>query len=233
MNWKALSEESALRGLDLTDLQLQSFEQFEERLYEANEVMNLTRVPKAECWSRHFLDSLSLSLLIPDGAKLLDIGSGPGMPGACLAIARPDLEVAIIESSGKALGFLRDTFGGKQVQALVKIVEGRAEELAHVKEFREKFDVVTGRALAPLPVQIEISAPFVSLGGTFIPMRTDKDAELPAECAAKLGLQLLEARTCTIRPLQATRYFPVYQKQKRTPVSYPRAWATIRQRPCA
>ncbi|MBA3727144.1 MAG: 16S rRNA (guanine(527)-N(7))-methyltransferase RsmG [Armatimonadetes bacterium] len=228
MNRKALSEEASAFCLDLSDSQLASFELFEERLYEANEVMNLTRVPKAECWSRHFLDSLILSPLIPDGAKLLDIGSGPGMPGACLAIARPDLTVSIIESAGKALNFLRDVFGK---QELLSLIQGRAEDVAHIGDFREKFDVVTGRAVAPLSVQIEISAPFVILGGMFIPMRTDKDKELPAECAARLGLSLLETRTYIIRPLLATRHLPVYQKHKSTPATFPRTWAKIRQAP--
>ena len=69
-------------GLSLTQTQLEAFALFEKRLYDVNELLNLTRIPQEECWSKHFLDSLTLSPLIPGGSTVLDIGTGPGAPGA-------------------------------------------------------------------------------------------------------------------------------------------------------
>ncbi|RYG69749.1 16S rRNA (guanine(527)-N(7))-methyltransferase RsmG, partial [bacterium] len=83
---------------------LDRFETFEADLYEANEVMNLTRVPREECWLRHFLDSLLIAPWLPGEGSLLDIGSGPGFPAWPLALARPELQVTALDSSGKMLG---------------------------------------------------------------------------------------------------------------------------------
>ena len=80
-------------GLTLSEAQLSKFENFEEALYRANEVMNLTRVAREECWLRHFVDSLLFQDLIPRGAAVLDIGTGPGFPAWPLACARPDLSI--------------------------------------------------------------------------------------------------------------------------------------------
>src|ERR1041384_4679794 len=134
-------------GLELTPEQVAQFEAFEAKLYEANAVMNLTRVPREECWLRHFVDSLLFQDLIPLNARVLDIGTGPGFPAWPLACARPDLQVTALDSNGKMLGFLRS-----QPLPNLEVVQERAEEWGAF----ERFGVVTGRALAPLPVQIEL-----------------------------------------------------------------------------
>ena len=85
MNRLAFAEAALSLGIRLSEAQLNAFETYEAALYQANQVMNLTRVPQSEAWIRHFLDSLLLCPLIPEGAKLLDIGTGPGLP-ACQPI---------------------------------------------------------------------------------------------------------------------------------------------------
>ena len=232
MDGKALSDEAKSFGLALTRTQLEAFALYEKRLYEANRAANLTRVPLTECWSRHFLDSLILSPLVPQGATVLDIGSGAGFPGACLAIARPDLTVTCMDSGSKAVLFLRDLFGpGGLLSVLYNVVQGRAEDAALEKRLRESFDFVTGRALAPLPVQAEVSAAFVKVGGLFVPMRTPKDRGVVNFGANRLGLQLIEMKSLRVNPIGAVRFLPVFKKQGRTPTEYPRSWARIKSKP--
>ena len=200
---------------------LDRFERFEDALYRANEVMNLTRVPRDECWLRHFLDSLLVARLIPHRASVLDIGTGPGFPAWPLAVARPDLAVTALDSSGKMLGFLES-----QPLPNLEIVQGRAEEW----DEREAFEIVTGRALAPLPIQIEVSAGLVRAGGAVIPMRTPNDDPHGIDLEP-LGLELQSVETVELPILHAPRTFPVYRKVARTDQSFPRRWAEIKDAP--
>ncbi|HZH99340.1 MAG TPA: RsmG family class I SAM-dependent methyltransferase, partial [Fimbriimonadaceae bacterium] len=110
-------------GITLDEGMLHAFEQFEEDLYRSNAVMNLTRVPREECYLRHFLDSLLFHDLIPAGASVLDIGTGPGFPAWPLALCRKDLHVLALDSSGKMLGFLR-----RHPLPNLEVVQERAEE---------------------------------------------------------------------------------------------------------
>jgi len=203
--------------LDLSDEQIAAFEDFERRLYAANEKLNLTRVPREECWSRHFLDSLSISPLIPQNSRLLDIGAGAGFPGAPIAIARQDVVVSLLDSSTKHTNFL------SALGLDITIVLGRAEDLAHDPGHRDKYDVVTGRALAQLPIQLELSVAFAVTGGLVIPMRTENDRESAQGDFGKLGLELESEHT--------PRYLPVYKKKSPTPQSLPRSWAQIKKKP--
>lgn len=210
-------------GLDLTQDQLSAFEAFEESLYAANESMNLTRVAREECWLRHFVDSLLFHDLLPEGAKVLDIGTGPGFPAWPLAVARPDLHIAALDSSGKMLGFLRT-----MPLPNLEVMERRAEEWG----VREEFDVVTGRAVAPLTLQLELSAALCTEGGMVAPMRTPNDEDsIMRFSGSVLGLR----REAVIRrPLPETdivRVSPVYRKVGPTPAKYPRPWAEMKRKP--
>lgn len=210
-------------GLSLTSEQLDAFEQFEERLYATNAVMNLTRVPREECWIRHFLDSLLFQDLIPTGASVLDIGTGPGFPAWPIACARPDVTVTALDSSGKMLGFLQ-----RNPLPNLEPVLARAEEWG----VHEKFDFVTGRAVAPLAGQLELSAPTAKVGGSVVPMRTPAErAEAQRFPVAELGLELEKIESRPLPNTDIVRLFPIFQKVKKTPARYPRSWPEIRNRP--
>lgn len=210
-------------GLHLSDQQFDAFSQFEEALYGANKVMNLTRVPREEAWLRHFLDSLLFQDLIPRGSSVLDIGTGPGFPAWPLAQARPDLRVTALDSSGKMLGFLL-----QHPLPNLEIINARAEELG----VREKFDFVTGRALAPLAIQLELSAQPCKIGGFVVPMRTPSDEQSLIEVdESVLGLVLKERLQRALPGTDALRLFPIFQKTQRTPRNYPRRWAEIKSKP--
>ncbi|HLK15618.1 MAG TPA: 16S rRNA (guanine(527)-N(7))-methyltransferase RsmG [Fimbriimonadaceae bacterium] len=206
-------------GIELTGAQLSAFEGFECALYEANRTRNLTRVPQAECWLRHFVDSLLIAEFLPHGASALDIGSGPGFPAWPLACGRPDLAVTALDSSGKMLDFL-----GTQPLPNLAILQGRAEE----NPPREAFDTVTGRALAPLAIQIELSAAPCKVGGMVIPMRTPGDEPFPPP-APGLGLRLEGTERRELPGTEIVRVFPIYRKVKSTAPKFPRTWAEIRR----
>jgi len=213
---KALTE----LGLDLTPLQSQQFDLFEERLYEANAVMNITRVPREECWLRHFIDSLLIQDLIPWGSSVLDIGTGPGFPAWPLACARPDLQVFAIDSSNKMIGFLN-----RNPLPNLKTLQTRAEEW----KMRDRFGVVTGRAVAPLGVQLELSAPFCRIGGLVIPMRTPTERSQCESEVSIVGLKLTEICERALPGTEIVRLLPVYAKTSPTPEKYPRAWAEMKR----
>jgi len=183
--------------------------------------MNLTRVPREEFAVRHVADSLMIEEIIPTGSSVLDVGTGAGFPAWPLALARPDLKVVALDSNQKMTTFLSG-----QPLANLEVVCARAEEFGRFEEF----DFVTGRAVAPLPIQLEISAPYCKVGGLVVPMRgINDDPEAPNY--RELGLKLL---TTERRPLAGTdiiRLFPIYLKESPTPRKYPRRWAEIKSRP--
>lgn len=200
-----------------------AFVAFREALYRANEVMNLTRVPFEACESRHFVDSLLVAPLVPEGARVVDVGTGPGFPAWPLACARPDLQVTAVDSSGKMLGFLR-----RHPLPNLTIVQARAEEL----RVREAFDIGTGRALAPLPIQLELIAPLVAVSGAVIPFRSVAEEEaIRAFPGGLLGLGLEGIERRSLPDEDVVRLFPVFRKVSPTPDRYPRPWAQMRAKP--
>ena len=210
----------ALRDLGL-DVDPDAFAAFEAALYRANETTNLTRIPREEAWLRHFVDSLLFHDLIPEGSRVLDVGTGPGFPAWPLALARPDLRVVALDSGGKMLGFLRS-----QPLPNLEVVQARAEEWG----VREAFDAVTGRAVAPLPLQLELSAPPLRIGGLLVPMRTPAD-DLGEPLWEALGLRPSGVHRRELPGTDVVRVFPTFVKEAPTPDGFPRRWAEMRARP--
>lgn len=223
MNRPAFVEALASVGLSLDEAKLAAFDGFERALYDANSVMNLTRVSKEECWLRHFVDSLLFHDLIPIGATVLDIGTGPGFPAWPLALARPDLAVSAMDSSSKMLGFLAQI----PLENLTLRL-GRAECVS----FDRPFDVVTGRAVAPLAIQLEISAVHCAAGGVAIPMRSIGDLDLTAnQAVSKVGFSLERVVRRNLPGTEIERCFPVYRKARDVRSSPTRTWADMKRRP--
>jgi 16S rRNA (guanine527-N7)-methyltransferase len=221
MDRRAFAE--ALEGLGIvpSDPLADAFEEFEVELYRANETRNLTRVPREEAWLRHFVDSLLIHPLLPEGSDVLDIGTGPGFPAWPLACARPDLRVTALDSSGKMLGFLRS-----QPLPNLTAVQARAEEWG----VREAFDAVTGRALAPLPIQLELSAAPCRVDGIVLPMRTPAES-FDLAAFRELGLQLERVELAPLPGTDVMRALPIYRKVAKTPSAFPRKWADMKSRP--
>lgn len=223
MDLAPLVEHCRSEGRPLTPEQVEAFLAFGQALYAKNAETNLTRVPEEDCAVRHFVDSLLVAHYCPDGAKVLDLGTGPGLPAWPLAAWRPDLNVTAVDSNGKMLGFLRS-----QPLPNLEVVEARGEEF----DRREAFDVVTGRAVAPLGVQLELSAPFCRIGGWVVPFRTPPEREaVELFPALQLGLRLADIETVRLPGTDVRRLFPVFEKVRATEPEFPRPWARIKARP--
>lgn len=209
-------------ALRLTESQLAAFEAFEADLYAANATRNLTRVPQQECATRHFIDSLLLVRAVEPTGRLLDLGTGPGFPAWPLACALPGLQVTALDSNGKMLAFLRD-----HPLPNLTVVQDRAEDW----NVSERFDWVTGRALAPLAVQLEVSVRPCKVGGAFVPLRTPSDLTEIERLRNALCLNLERVVEIELPGTDVRRVIPVFRKTHRTPKGYPRPWAEIRRKP--
>ena len=160
-------------GIDLSDAALSRFEKYLGFLIEKNKVMNLTAITEpTEIIRKHFLDCLT-PLTTPyfkNRSKVIDIGSGAGLPGLPIKIARPDIDVKLVDSSQKKVGFIRDMLeilGFNPNDALCL----RAEDGARQPGLRENFDIVLSRAVAPLPQLIELCIPYLKVDGIFIALK--------------------------------------------------------------
>lgn len=225
----ALLQEVKSLGLTLDETALSRFDRYAEMLVETNRQFNLTAIKEpAEIAVKHFADSLSLlaALEIPEGAALLDIGTGAGFPGVPLLIARPDLKITMVDSTGKKLNFVREVLSDLNLSATV--IHGRAEELGR-GELRESFDVVTSRAVAALNVLCEYCLPFVKVQGTFAAMKGAKGSEELALCRTAiptLGGKYGATKAFTLSD-GAERNIILIQKISHTPPKYPRVSAQI------
>jgi 16S rRNA (guanine527-N7)-methyltransferase len=215
-------------NLTLTQAQLTAFEQYSRELIAWNQKVNLTRIIEPdEIAVKHFLDSLSANLALrdlPPGFALIDIGSGAGFPGLPLKIARPDLRLTLLESTGKKTAFLQHLVGLLNL-ADVTILTARAEEAGHLPEHREQYDVAIARAVSALPVLAEYTLPLVKVGGRVIAQKGQDPAAEVKEAANALGIlggKLSRILPVVVPGLEAERHLVVIKKVKSTPRQYPR-----------
>ena len=200
---------------------------FYEYLMEVNRKMNLTRiVDPCEAAIKHFYDSLTVlkAETIPLGARAADVGTGAGFPGIPLAIFRPDLELVLVDSRRKRIGFLEDLVAMLKLDQ-VTLVHSRAEDFARERRFRESFDFVFARAVASLPALTELCLPLIRIGGTFLAMKGPKADEEAAEACR--AIQLLGGSTprlhkFTLPVTDETRIVVAIPKIRSTPLLYPR-----------
>lgn len=200
-------------------------------LVEWNDKMNLTRIIKEdEVYEKHYFDSIKVAQNLDfSDKKIADVGTGAGFPGIVLAIAFPGSEVTLIESSHKKCLFLEEV---KKTLDLpnIHIINARVEEL---RKERESFDIVISRAVASLPVLLEITAPFVKLGGYFVAMKGEKGEEelLASKHAIKtLGI-VLEKKDNSPLPSGDNRLNLYFKKTSKTPSKFPRIYSEIVKSP--
>jgi 16S rRNA (guanine527-N7)-methyltransferase len=180
----------------------------------------------------HVADSL-VALELPevrDAGAMADLGSGGGFPGLVLAIALPDARVALVESVGRKCAFLRVAVERLEL-ANVSVVHARAEGWP---EGSEAHDLVTARALAPLPVLVEYAAPLLRLGGTLAAWKGRRDTaeEADGAAAARLtGMGALDRRPVAPFPAAHDRHLYLSSKVSPTPTKYPRRKGMARKRP--
>lgn len=204
---------------------------FSAAVLEKNKVMNLTAITDpAQAAELHLLDSLTLLKVLPlTGKSLLDVGTGAGFPGVPLKLAEPSLRLTLLDSLQKRMRWLEEealpTLG---VEA--RFLTGRAEDFA--RDNREKFDVVTSRAVARLDLLCELCLPFVHRGGYFLAMKGAQAQEELHE--ATNAIRLLGGsyeRTEEFEIGGAVHSVIVIHKTGKTPEQYPRSWSRMKQKP--
>jgi 16S rRNA (guanine527-N7)-methyltransferase len=238
-----LVEGAARLEIELGDAQLARLDQLGAALREGNRRVNLTRITEpAEIETRHFLDSLSAAIPLLDRLRageplrLVDVGSGGGMPGLPLKIAFPQLRVTLVESIGKKAAFLRETVEQLRLRD-VEVVADRAETAARDAKHRDEYDWATARALGSLPVVVELCAPFLAPGGLLVAQRSgDLDAELTRAAPAFKALHVWTRVPIWIDlpGLEGLKHgLIVGEKYAPTPALYPRRPGMPRKRPLA
>jgi 16S rRNA (guanine527-N7)-methyltransferase len=231
----ALLEQATAWGVALDTQARERLSRYLALLYEANQRVNLTRVPAEQAVGRHLVDSLCLfAVYTPsEGARVLDIGAGAGLPGVPLAIVRPDLRLTLLDSHGKTVQFLQEVCAVLELNATV--VQARAEEWAHNPDAREQFDVAVARAVAKMPILTELTTPFLKVGGVGLALKStgETDEILSAAPAAHTLGATLELRTVSFETEQGTvsRAIGLLRKEQSTPRQYPRPWKQILSRP--
>ena len=172
-------------GLTLDNTAIDRLNTYGNLLVEWNEKMNLTAITQPEeVLYKHFLDCLLFfkNVKVPQNAKVIDVGTGAGFPGLVLKIARPDIELTLMDGLNKRLIFLNAVLDELGLQA--QTVHMRAEDGGKNPAYREKYDIACARAVANLPVLCEYCIPFVKLGGQFVAMKgSAAEEELEAEAA--------------------------------------------------
>lgn len=214
-------------GIELSDIQQRQFRRYFELLVEWNERMNLTAITDApSVYLKHFYDSITAAFYIDlNGPKTIcDVGAGAGFPSIPLKICFPELQVTIVDSLNKRIGFLEHLADALQLEN-VHFVHNRAEDFGQNIKYREKFDIVTARAVARLSVLAELCVPLVKKGGIFISMKgaAAEDELADAQKALSvLGAVLKEEYSFMLPMENSERSIFVFDKEKNTPKKYPR-----------
>ncbi len=221
-------------GVTLTDEIRERLNTYARLLVEWNEKMNLTAIVDDEgILYKHFFDCLLFlkNADIKKGAKTIDVGTGAGFPGMVLKIARPDIELTLLDSLNKRLNFLNAVLG--ELGLTAETVHLRAEEGGKNPLYREQFDIACARAVANLPALCEYCLPYVKKGGVFVAMKAAAVEDEAA--AAQNAIKLLGGEKPTIICETLTgneqRAFVFIKKISQTPTKYPRNGVKISKTP--
>jgi 16S rRNA (guanine527-N7)-methyltransferase len=219
-------------GLALDDAKISQLAAYGAAVLEQNKVMNLTAITDPVQAARlHLLDSLAL-LTVADlkGKRVIDVGTGAGMPGVPLKIAEPGIDLTLLDSTEKKINFLKSLLPRLGTDA--NCVSARAEEFA--ASHRECYDAAVSRAVARLRLLAELCLPLVKVGGWFYALKGPDAGDEAAEAAnavKTLGGAAPEIVQVTIPGTDAAHCIVKIQKIAPTPGQYPRAWGKMKKAP--
>ena len=229
-----LKRECLKYDVQLTNDQIDCLDKFADMLVEWNEKFNLTAITEPDkIVYKHFIDSLMVlkTIDLKKGASLADVGTGAGFPSTPISIVRRDIKITQIDSLRKRVGFLQHVSDNFHLK--IRTVHGRAEELGKKDEYREQFDYVTARAVAPLQKLAEYCLPLVKVGGFFMAMK-GSEYEVEVDDSKKaidvLGGQIEKIKNFEL-PDSSARNIILIKKISRTPTKYPRNSGKISKKP--
>lgn len=236
-----LAQVGQLLGLPITGQAVGQFTEFIRLLREWNEKFNLTAILDDQGIAiKHVLDSLTLLPYLDrvqassptDELTMIDVGSGAGFPGIPLKIMRPDLKILLLDSMVKRIRFLDEVIADLKLQG-ISTWHGRAEDGARDANLREKFQVATARAVAPLPALCEYCLPFVRLGGTFLAMKgpAGRESQEARRAIQLLGGELVAVDEFILPGTDIKRTIITIGKIAPTPAAYPRQAGKPETRP--
>ena len=220
-------------NIDITSRQLEQLEEYYNLLVEWNEKINLTRITlKDDVYLKHFYDSATIVKVI-DLNKInnfCDFGTGAGFPGIVIKILFPSLNVTLVDSLNKRINFLNIVIEKLKLEKIVAI-HSRIEDFA--RTHREKFDLVTARAVASLPVLLEYATGIIKKDKYFVAMKASIDEELEQSINAQkiLKIKLIDKNSFLLPKENSVRNILLFQKQERTNLKYPRNLSEIKKKP--
>ena len=234
-----LLEAGALQlGISLSDGQLDQFEAYFRELTDWNQRANLTAITVyEEVQVKHFLDSLTVRLaagdLLTGPARVIDVGSGAGLPGLPLKLVFPSIQLSLVESVAKKTAFLEHLTAKLGLEE-VTVHTARAEDLARVEGLRDAFDLAVVRGVARLPLLLEYCLPFCKTGGLLAALKHGGDGrelEAAANALAELGGRIEKVAAVLNDGLTDDRVVIAVEKTGPTPQRYPRRVGIPAKRP--
>lgn len=221
-------------NIELSNKVKQDLLTYMDKVLAFNKFVNLTSIcDEGQFIELHILDSLTLIKYLPENARVIDVGTGGGFPGAVLKIARADVHVTFVDSVAKKLNFVCETLSqlGQQQYACVN---ARAETLAADPYYRQTFDICVSRAVSALPVLVELCIPFVKKGGRFIAMKGNavyEEIETLGDAYLKLADINLHTYNLSLPFSSAQRVLAVYEINSAINMKYPRPFKEIKRSP--
>lgn len=221
-------------GIALDDVMLEQFYKYKNLILEWNEKINLTAITdELEIVVKHFVDSITINKYIEENKSIIDIGTGGGFPGIPVKILNKDNKIVLFDSLNKRLMVLKEIINELGLEN-IETLHGRAEETFKNKEYREKYDIATSRAVASLNVLVELMLPAVKVGGICICMKGNNvEIELKNSKKAikELGGEIIKVEKITLPEFNLERNIVIIKKIKATPSKYPRKPGTPQKEP--
>lgn len=231
MNKEKFIEELLKLNIQINDIQLEKLEKYYEILERENKLYNLTAITEKESvFLKHFYDSLTIVKIIDlNDESLCDLGTGAGFPGMVLKIMFPNLKITLIDATLKKCNFLEKVIKELNLEN-IKVINARVEEYAKIE--REKYDIVTARAVAPLKHLLEYGIPLLKVNGTFIAMKGNINDELNGIENYENKLKIKQNKRIDFQlPIESSnRTLISFIKLEKTDIKYPRKYSEIKKK---
>lgn len=220
-----LKDTASKLGICINEEQAILFYNYMNLLLEWNKNVNLTAITEPnDVITKHFIDSITVNKYVKGKNKIIDVGTGAGFPGIPLKIVNIDIKVTLLDSLNKRIKFLDEVIEKLELDE-IKTIHGRAEDIAHDKEYREQYDIATSRAVAPLNVLLEYLIPFVKSEGKCICLKgpeVEKEIEEAKNAMNILGCKIENIEELTIPNTDMKRNIIIIVKTKSLSETYPR-----------